>query len=199
MPEVECSTVVQNTMDVVWPFVADMNRWAPFLTGYQSHEIENETDSIWILKGDVGILSREVRFRVHIDEWADGERVRFTMTGLSEPMEGGGTFVIREVEVGAEEADPLPTESPSFFQRWMRALFRFFYRKVHGPGVERQVPNESQRQGCELKLTLSMDALGPTAPLVNTMLAPLMLPAAEDLAQRIAAQIEKENGGHVAA
>ena len=37
-------------------FVSDMNNWAPFLTGYQKHEIIDDTDSIWTLKGEVGML-----------------------------------------------------------------------------------------------------------------------------------------------
>jgi hypothetical protein len=36
-----------------------------------------------------------------------------------------------------------------------------------------------------------MDAGGPTGPLVNAMLGPALLPAAEDLANKIAAHLEK--------
>ena len=36
-----------------------------------------------------------------------------------------------------------------------------------------------------------MEAGGPTGPLVNAMLAPALAPAAEDLANRIAAHLEK--------
>ena len=35
---------------------------------------------------------------------------------------------------------------------------------------------------------------GPTGPLVNAMLAPALLPAAEDLANKIAAHLEKVHG-----
>ena len=42
--------------------------------------------------------------------------------------------------------------------------------------------------------TLRMDAGGPTGPLVNAMLAPALLPAAEDLANKIAAHLEKVHG-----
>src|ERR1700744_1277883 len=53
MPEVEYMTTMQLEPQRVWEFVRDMNNWAPFLTGYQKHEIESETDSIWTLKGVV--------------------------------------------------------------------------------------------------------------------------------------------------
>jgi hypothetical protein len=44
-----------------------------------------------------------------------------------------------------------------------------------------------------LKLTLRMDARGPTGPLVNALLGPALLPAAEDLANKIAAHIESNS------
>ena len=45
------ATTMKLAPEAVWEFVKDMNNWAPFLTGYQKHEIENDTDSIWTLKG----------------------------------------------------------------------------------------------------------------------------------------------------
>jgi hypothetical protein len=45
-----------------------------------------------------------------------------------------------------------------------------------------------------LTFTLRMEAGGPTAPLINAMLGPVMLPAAEDLAHKIASHLEKTHG-----
>ena len=42
----------------------------------------------------------------------------------------------------------------------------------------------------QLKFTLRMEARGPTGPLVNALLAPALMPAAEDLANKIAAHVE---------
>ena len=39
MPEVEYTTTVNLPPSEIWEFVKDMNNWAPFLTGYQQHEI----------------------------------------------------------------------------------------------------------------------------------------------------------------
>src|SRR5712691_4566970 len=94
MPEVEYVTTMRIQPEVVWEFVRDMNNWAPFLTGYKHHEIESETDSIWTLKGDVGVLSRTVRLKAHVTEWNGPERVAFTLTGLDELVEGGGMLTI---------------------------------------------------------------------------------------------------------
>jgi hypothetical protein len=38
-----------------------------------------------------------------------------------------------------------------------------------------------------------MEAGGPSGPLVNAMLGPALLPAAEDLANRIAAHLEQKH------
>ena len=47
MPEVEYTTRMNLEPEAIWDFVKDMNNWAPFLTGYQKHEVVSDTDSIW--------------------------------------------------------------------------------------------------------------------------------------------------------
>ena len=63
MPQVEYTTTIDLPRETIWEFVKDMDNWAPFLTGYQSHEAIDERDSIWTLKGDVGVLARVVRLK----------------------------------------------------------------------------------------------------------------------------------------
>ncbi len=94
MPEVEYKNVVNAPMDTVWGFVSVMEKWAPFLKGYQKHEEINDKESVWILKGDVGVLSRTVEMKVNITDWdEDNKRVQFTVDGVNEKASGGGTFV----------------------------------------------------------------------------------------------------------
>src|SRR2546423_6210539 len=92
MPEVEYITSMSLPPETVWDFVKDMNNWAPFLTGYQKHEIVSETDSIWTLKGDVGVLARRVQLKAHVTEWSGPDRVSFTLTGINEQVDGGGVL-----------------------------------------------------------------------------------------------------------
>ena len=115
MPEVTYTTRLGLPVNTVWEFVRDMNNWAPFLTGYQGHEALSDTDSIWTLKGDVGVLARTVRLKAHVTEWNGPERVSFTLTGLNEPVEGGGSLVM------SREASPLAPARPSLLQRLLRA------------------------------------------------------------------------------
>src|SRR5689334_22355328 len=115
MPEVEYSTTVRLPPTEVWDFVKDMNNWAPFLTGYQKHEIVNDTDSVWTLKGDVGMLARVVQLNAHITEWSGPEKVSFTLKGLNEDVDGGGSMVL-------VPASDVSFETTSSTQRGRRSL-----------------------------------------------------------------------------
>jgi carbon monoxide dehydrogenase subunit G len=190
MPEVEYTTNVALPPEVIWEFVKDMNNWAPYLTGYQKHEIVDEADSIWTLKGDVGVLARVVRLRAHVTEWNGPTRVSFTLTGLNEPVDGGGTLEMAAAG-GGDAPAAAPVARRSWLARLVEAFFRFFFRRVHGPAPVRALPGKGP--SARLTFRLRMDAGGPTGPLVNAMLGPALLPAAEDLANKIAAHLENEH------
>ena len=187
MPEVEYSTTMALSPEQIWDFVKDMNNWAPFLTGYQKHEIIDATDSIWTLRGDVGILSRTVKMRAHVTEWNGPSKVSFALTGINEVMEGGGTLLMQ----ASTAAPAAPAKKVGVWQRFMTWVARFFFRRMHGSGPERALPGATGGPTSKLTFTLRMDAGGPTGPLVNAMLAPALAPAAEDLANKIAAHLEK--------
>jgi len=183
MPEVEFTTTMSLPPEDVWEFVKDMNNWAPFLTGYQRHQILSETDSIWWLKGDVGILSRTVQLQAHVVEWNGPKKVAFTLTGLNESVEGGGELTMARCTAVPQAAPP----RRGVFRRMLDAIFRWLYRRQHGAPARLAAPRE---RVSELRFTLRMEAGGPTGPLVNALLAPALLPAAEDLATKIAAHLE---------
>ncbi len=189
MPEVEYVTTMTLAPERVWEFVRDMNNWAPFLTGYQKHEIESETDSIWTLKGDVGVLSRTVRLKAHVTEWNGPERVSFTLVGLDEVVEGGGTLTIGKpaATAGAAIEKAKPAKA-SVWRRLVDGFFRLMFRWVNGKAPERLAAAGAAES--QLTFRLRMDAGGPAGPLVNAMLAPALKPAAEDLANKIAAHLE---------
>jgi carbon monoxide dehydrogenase subunit G len=191
MPEVEYMTTMKLRPEQVWEFVRDMNNWAPFLTGYQRHEIESETDSIWTLKGDVGVLSRTVRLKAHVTEWNGPERVAFTLVGLDEVVEGGGTLTI--AKPSPVDAPAAPPKKRGLWRRMMDGFFRWLFRRMNGPGVKRLQPARAEASS-QLTFKLRMDAGGPSGPLVNAMLAPALMPAAEDLANKIAAHLERLHG-----
>lgn len=96
MPTVSYTTTIDVPRADVWEFVRDMNNWAPFTKGYQSHEIINEQESVWTIKGELGPISRTTKFRIVITEWVEGERVGFTFTGLNEPISGAGAIQLKD-------------------------------------------------------------------------------------------------------
>jgi carbon monoxide dehydrogenase subunit G len=183
MPEVEYTTTMRLPVAVVWEFVKDMNNWAPMLTGYRKHVVLSDTDSVWTLQGDVGVLSREVELEAHVTEWAGPDRVAFTLRGLNEPVEGGGTL---SMAPAAAEAPPPPAARRGLWAR----VFAWLFRRLHGaPAARPLLP--AGAAASRLTFRLRMDAGGITGPLVNAMLEPMLLPAAEDLANKIAAHLER--------
>jgi carbon monoxide dehydrogenase subunit G len=101
VPEVEYATTARLPVQTIWEFVEEMDNWASFVVGYQSHEKQSDKDSTWVLKGDVGMLARTVKFAVRIDEWDGPSRVSFSLEGLNEPMKGSGTFLLEPFEDSA--------------------------------------------------------------------------------------------------
>lgn len=186
MPEAEYSTTAQLPVPVIWDFVREMDNWAPFLRGYQSHEKQSDTDSVWVLKGDVGMVTRTVKFQVHIDEWGEPSLVRFTLKGMNEPMEGGGEFrLAADAAEGAAVAPP----KLGWFQRFVRWLYRLFAGKT-----ERAAPAASGAGVSRLHFQLRVQPGGPMGPMVDALMKPLMLPVAEELADRIMAELEGRHG-----
>jgi carbon monoxide dehydrogenase subunit G len=193
VPEVEYTTTARLPLETVWDFVSEMDNWAGFVAGYQSHAKQSETDSTWVLKGDVGVLARVLRFQVKIDEWAGPERVRFSLQGLNEPMQGSGTFLLEPFEDASAVAAAPPR--PGLFARLLAAVARFLYRLRHG-GARRAASADAGPAAGTARLTfrLRIDPGGPMAPMVSALMKPLMLPAAEDLANRILATLEQRHG-----
>ncbi len=199
MAEAEYTTSARLPIDEIWEFVREMDNWAHFLTGYQAHEKQSETDSVWTLKGDVGVLARVVKFRVRITEWAGPERVTFELEGLNEPMQGDGHFVMESVVAGAA-ATPAEAPRKGFFRRLVEAVFRFFFRLRHGNAQRERLESgeAAPADGPATRLTfrLAVNPGGPMAPMVNALMQPAMVPAAEDLAEKIMAHLEaRQNTG----
>ena len=192
MPETEYTTTAKLPVEVIWDFVKEMDNWATFVMGYQSHEKQNENDSIWILKGDVGVLARLLRFQVRVTEWAGPERVRFELEGLNETMQGGGSFEMASYE-SAEDA--IPVRQRNRLLRWLEAVVRFFLRRGGGPHRAADADAGPGQGMARLTFRLRIDPSGPMAPMVNAMMAPALLPAAEDLANKIMAHLEARSAG----
>ena len=101
MPEISYTTTMGAPRTEVWAFVRDVNNWAPFARGYQAHEVVDDRESVWTVKGDLGPISRVTKVRVTITEWIEGEKVAFTVVGLNEPISGEGAIRLGDDAGGA--------------------------------------------------------------------------------------------------
>jgi len=187
LPEAEYSTTARLPVPVIWSYVREMDNWARFLRGYQSHEKHGERDSLWVLKGDVGMVTRTVKFRVHVDEWGEPSRVCFTLKGVNEPMEGGGEFRLEPWTDASAAATPVPKPELGWFARLVRWLYRLF------AGRTERADAGAGADVSRLTFSLRVKPGGPMGPMVDALMKPLMLPVAEELADRIMAELEKQH------
>ena len=196
MAEAEFTTTARLPAETIWAFVEDMDHWARFVTGYQSHEKKSQTESLWTLKGDVGVLQRRLVFQVEITEWSPGKRAGFRLKGVNEPMSGEGVFTLEPAGAAlpAQAAAPSSGAVQRFFEALVRAVLRLL-----GRAPRREPAQLSGGAGTQLSFRLRLDPGGPMAPMINAMIKPLMLPAAESLANQILAHLEAREGQQGAA
>ena len=196
MAETEYATTTKLPVEVIWEFVSDMDNWAAFLTGYQSHEKQSDTESVWTLKGDVGVLARTVRFQVSIVEWSRPEQVRFRLKGLNEDLEGEGAFTLERYESESDAPSAGAAPKPGLAQRLLAWLFRLGLRLRRGRAERGAHAGAGPGAGMvRLSFRLRVDPGGPQAPMISAMMKPAMLAAAEDLSNRIVGHLEARAGG----
>ena len=113
------------------------------------------------------------------------------LEGVNEPMQGSGSFSMQPA--AGERAAPAPR--PGWLARLFTALFRFLYRLRHGR-VERPAAGDTEAGSGTTRMTfrLRVEPGGPMAPMVNAMMKPMLVPAAEDLADKIVAHLEAQHG-----
>jgi carbon monoxide dehydrogenase subunit G len=186
LAEAEYTTTTSLPVERIWSFVEEMDNWARFVTGYQSHEKRSQTQSLWILKGDVGVLARRLVFEVDITEWSPGKRAAFRLRGVNEPLNGEGVFTLE----AATDATPAPAAPPArnALLRLLEAIVRGLLRLAGR--APRRTPPALSAAGTRMSFRLRLDPGGPMAPMINAMIKPLMLPAAESLANQILAHLE---------
>jgi carbon monoxide dehydrogenase subunit G len=176
LPETTYSTTTQLAPEDLWSFVENMDNWAPFMVGYQSHRKISDDLSEWTLKGDAGPLARIVTFEVHITEWNGPERVTFRLEGVNEDMGGGGSF-----EISGDDSPAAPPPQPGALARAWAAILRLF-----GIGSKREGPEG----GTRMTFHLELEPRGPMAPMISAMIQPALLPAAQNLVHQVLGRLE---------
>ncbi|MEW9701815.1 CoxG family protein [Paenibacillus sp. SI8] len=90
----ELPVSIQN----IWGFVSDMDKWAPLVPGYIEHEILNDRQSTWSFKGDLGFMKKTVKLKIDITDWIEPTKVTFDLKGISDNFTGGGYFEAEAID-----------------------------------------------------------------------------------------------------
>lgn len=196
MPSVEHERTIAAPFARVWPFVRDMDNWAPLVTGYQRHEKLSDTESVWHLKGELGGLTRVAEFKALVTEWDESGKVSFKLEGVNEPVTGEGHFIAEELTGDAPTTPAAPTPKQGLFARLIAAAARFLYDRIFG-GKASPAPATAHTKATpgetRIVFTLSLTAGGMAGPILNMLITPMLKPVAQDLADGIAAHIESDS------
>ena len=201
MIEIDYTVEIAAPVDEVWNYLWTIPNWAHLMIGFQTVKVVDETHSVWTLKGDVGVLSREVDLEVTIDEWEPRRFLDFTVNGLTEQIAGGGTFRIGEITDGDAEPVASPEVRETLGGRlrrlWAGFVFRLISRSGPRPpaGAAPAAPAAPAVQGGDgprsrLNFHLEVSPGGPMAPMIELLMSPLLEPAAKDLAVGIRKELE---------
>lgn len=202
----EHTVQVACTPGQLWDFMEHFPHWATYVVGYESFRVIDDTTSAWTLRGDVGILSREVEIEVTVTSWDAGRSAMFALEGVTERLSGTGSFEVFAEAPDQGQSDPTfpPTEvgtpvSPPRTDWWARVRRRFgrwMIRRAQGaPGPsalakEPMATTQARAGSSWLRFRLEVTPGGPMAPMLEMLMAPLLQPAAEDLSLRIREAIE---------
>lgn len=91
----QCSKEINIQKEKLENFIQNREQWAVLIPGYLHHEILNENDMIWVFQGDFGIIQKAVKVELKMKK-SDAHQVLFDLEGLSDPINGDGSFEIKQ-------------------------------------------------------------------------------------------------------
>lgn len=91
----KCSKEINIQKEKLENFIQNREQWAVLIPGYLHHEILNENDMIWVFQGDFGIIQKAVKVELKMKK-SDAHQVLFDLEGLSDPINGDGSFEIKQ-------------------------------------------------------------------------------------------------------
>jgi carbon monoxide dehydrogenase subunit G len=203
---------IEASPERLWTFLSSFDNWAKYVVGFQKFVVVDERTSVWTLRGDVGVLAREVDLEVKLLEEVPGRRATYSITGITERIDGTGTFEIaargsRADDASAVGAPAAPAVRPAtgwwgrLLRRWALVTLRRRHSKDEKPRASRAAApdfsdapaggaRDEDQISSILTFTLEVTPGGPMAPVVEILMRPLVEPAAEDFSTRIRAHIE---------
>ena len=92
MIETQHTFAIDTTIDNVWDYVKDMQRWADIFPGCRECTVVDANESRWVIKVGVGGLVRTVNVHVNVAKWDGPGRVDFSYKLAAEPVVGSGSY-----------------------------------------------------------------------------------------------------------
>ncbi|MED4554291.1 SRPBCC domain-containing protein [Lysinibacillus capsici] len=94
------SKVINVQKNKLEGFIHNKEQWAVLIPGYLNHELLNEDDMIWVFQGDFGIIQKAVKVKLKVNK-SDAHQIQFELEGLSDPINGNGSFEIIQNQNGS--------------------------------------------------------------------------------------------------
>lgn len=140
----------------LWTYLSNFHNWAEFVVGFQKFVVVDERTSVWTLRGDVGLLAREVELRVTLLDEDPGRRATYSITGITEQIEGTGTFEVAaranaatdptapaDQDGSADAAVPERAARAGWWSRLLRRWALAMLRRQHAKDAKLRVPSAS--------------------------------------------------------
>ncbi|QGG54419.1 CoxG family protein [Paenibacillus sp. B01] len=126
MPSGTHRSEVKASLEQVQAFIRDPDRWEPLMPGYIKHEIVSARESVWTFKADLGFTKKAVELKLELEEGADPSRVAFRLTGLSDPVEGSGSFEAAAAGAAASLVGSLDISGKGLMAMMMNSVMKEF-------------------------------------------------------------------------
>lgn len=111
------SKVINVQKNKLEGFIHNKEQWAVLIPGYLHHELLNEDDMIWVFQGDFGIIQKAVKVKLKVNK-SDAHQIQFELEGLSDPINGNGSFeIIQNQNESPQLTGNLTNESKWIFSR----------------------------------------------------------------------------------
>jgi hypothetical protein len=144
----------------------------------------------------VGVLSREVEIQADITLWEPPRRVEFVITGLTERISGSGSFTLHPLPDHGSALAAHPAPRRPWYRRVLAAAARAVLSRIAAqprtrPATTALGSAPTGGPGSRLTFELKVAPGGPMAPMLELLMAPMLEPAAQNLAGGIRQALEE--------
>lgn len=92
------SMIIDAPIQWVWSYMKDIEGWAPLIPGYVSHRIDNEKESHWTYRTDLGIMKKKLEFQLEILSIHAPKSMTFQVNGTNESFTGHGSIELKKLK-----------------------------------------------------------------------------------------------------